>query len=168
MSPELEAVIQGADIVLMCGVSGSGKTVLARQIERLGYHRVSADNLIWQSYGDEFPSFDAGRRGEIFRNTAAEIETIVDHALSSGEKIVVDSTMCKRFKRDAIRDICGRHNAKPLFVHLDPPVETLSARLALRTGTGPHDQIIAHDELLSFLNNFHRPAPDETDFITLH
>lgn len=152
----------------MCGISGSGKTVLACQIEQLGYRRVSADNLIWQSFGNDFPAFDAERRGEIFRNTATEIETIVDNALSSGEKVVVDSTMCKRFKRDAIRNICCRHNAKPLFIHLDPPVETLSARLALRTGTGPDDQIITREELLSFLNNFQRPADDEPDFITLH
>lgn len=168
MSPELDAAIQCADIVIMCGVSGSGKTELARQIERFGYRRVSADNLIWKSYGDEFPTFDAERRGRIFRNTAAEIEATVDNALSAGEKIVVDSTMCKRRKRDAIRDICRQHGAKPLFIHLDPSVEILLARLAMRTGSGPDDQKVSQEELLSFLNNFQRPTDDESDFITLH
>lgn len=40
-----------ARVVLMCGVSGSGKTFFSRKLEKNGYVRLSVDELLWELYG---------------------------------------------------------------------------------------------------------------------
>ncbi|WP_369525508.1 AAA family ATPase [Paramuribaculum intestinale] len=35
----------------MCGVSGSGKTFLARRLVGKGFLRLSSDEIIWNLYG---------------------------------------------------------------------------------------------------------------------
>lgn len=167
MAPDLNELPENARVVLMCGVSGSGKTVLSRRIEQMGFVRLSADELIWERYGDTFPDMPADERRAIFGRTATEIENMIDRALTRGERVVVDSTLCRRAKRDAIRQVCRRHDVTPLFLHLDPDADTLRHRLGMRTGSGPNDQIVPECDLESFIRNFEHPGPDETDCITL-
>ena len=38
-------------VILMCGVSGAGKTTFSKEKEKDGYIRLSIDELIWEDYG---------------------------------------------------------------------------------------------------------------------
>ena len=81
--------------------------------------------------------------------------------LADGQKVVVDSTMCKRTKRDAMRSLCSEAGIDPVFIYLDTPIEVLRQRLAERKGTGPNDQIVDSEHLEMFYKNFERPESDE-------
>jgi len=39
------------EVLLMCGVSGAGKTTYSKQKEQEGYVRLAIDELIWEDYG---------------------------------------------------------------------------------------------------------------------
>ena len=39
------------EVIMMCGVCGSGKTTFAKQKEREGYIRLSIDETMWKMYG---------------------------------------------------------------------------------------------------------------------
>ena len=92
---------------------------------------------------------------------------MVSQALDNNEKIVVDSTLCKRAKRDRIREICADRGVMPRFIYLDAPLSLIMQRLAGRGGTGPNDQIVPEASAEQFYSNFDRPAPEETDIQTL-
>lgn len=157
--------ILNADVVLMCGVSGAGKTHFSTNLEKYGFRRISADEILWDKYGDNFSEIPFPEKKDIFTALGSCIAALVEQSLDAGEKVVVDSTMCKRFKRDAMREVCDRHDVKPLFVYLKAPIELLRQRLSTRKGTGPNDQIIREEQLESFFSNFE--IPSEGDDITV-
>lgn len=156
----------GERVLLMCGVSGSGKTFLSRQFEEMGFHRVSVDDIAWSAYGPGLNDMPFGAKKNVFMEASAEAGRQIETLLAKGERIVVDSTMCKRAKRDHMREICSRHSVRPLTLYLDTPGEILSQRLENRKGTGPDDQIVTPAQLESFLANFEKPDADE-NFITV-
>lgn len=151
----------------MCGVSGSGKTYLARQLERAGFVRISSDEIIWQRYGDTFPELDQTTRQQAFQWAAREIDARAVALIKRGERIVVDSTMCKRARRQAFRSVCESSGADPLFVYLKTPLDILLQRLKLRKGKGPDDQIVSETQVRSFFAGFQPPDTDEHDVITI-
>ena len=60
-----------ARVVLLCGISGSGKTHYARTLEAQGYRRLSLDRLVWDRYGPLPDGLPLSGRREIFRKAAA-------------------------------------------------------------------------------------------------
>lgn len=154
-----------ARVVLMCGVSGSGKTFRSRQLERNGFVRLSPDVIAWRRHGPGVAALPfAGQRpifAESFEAMVAETERLLDE----GRKIVVDSTMCKRAKRDRMREVCRRHGVEPLVVWLDVAPAELRRRLARRRGDGPDDIVVTEAQLAQFLAGFEPPSPDENPVI---
>ena len=147
--------------VMMCGVSGSGKTFLARQLEERGYRRLSPDLTVWSEYGADIAKFPPERQRELFSEALAGIAEETRRLLDAGERVVVDSTMCKRAKRDMMRRVCAEAGVTPLFIYLNPGPETLRTRLAARRGLGPDDQQVSPEMLDRFLAGFEAPDPDE-------
>lgn len=158
---EISTRVSKARVVAMCGISGSGKTVFSKSLEKYGFIRLSADEAIWEKYGARFTELHFETRKEIFQRVDMELAEKIESLLADGHKVVVDSTMCKRTKRDAMRSLCSEIGTEPLFIYLDAPIEVLRQRLAGRTGTGPNDQIIDSRHLEMFYKNFERPESDE-------
>lgn len=159
---DLNKSFSDSRVVLMCGISGSGKTVFARALQELGFTRLSADGLIWEKYGDGFVSLPFSERRLIFQKLDDMLADELCHLLDSGNRVVVDSTMCKRSKRDNMRRTCARYGLEPQIVYLNAPLEVLHRRLSKRTGNGPDDQIVSIEQLQGFYANFEPPQPDET------
>lgn len=152
-------------VIMLCGISGSGKTTLARVLERKGFFRLSADLLIWELYGEDFLRFSSDEKKRIFGTIDAVIAERLAELLRQGRKIVVDSTMCKRFKRDGLREVCRRSGITPRLIFLDASLEVLNRRVASRSGDGPDSQAVTEDQLRTFFRNFERPAEDEECFV---
>ena len=153
--------IANARAVVMCGISGSGKTVFSQSLERRGFIRVSADELLWAEYGAEFANMPVEQQRRAFMAIGTQVNDLTARLISEGKKVVVDSTMCKRFKRDEIRSVCRALDVEPVFVYLETPYQVLHDRLAGRQGTGPNDQIVPDCQLRNFCNNFEAPGADE-------
>jgi len=148
-------------VVLMCGVSGSGKTYYSHKLMERGYERLSPDELIWNSYGAGFTSLPFDQQKKLFIDASREIVEMTINLVESGKKVVVDSTMCKRFKRDEMREACLRHGIEPVIVYMKAPYPLLEERLSTRKGSGPDDLIVSKQQLRSFFSNFEIPSDDE-------
>lgn len=150
-----------AQVVLLCGVSGAGKTREAQKLAQEGYRPVSADAWVWDRYGRELFSLSPERRMEVFREAHAATMEKLKQLLALGCRVVVDSTMCKRWKRDEARRICREAGASCRLMYLTAPEPELLRRLEGRRGTCADDQPVSPEALSRFLANFEVPAPDE-------
>lgn len=150
--------------VIMCGISGSGKTYHALRLEAEGYVRLSVDALVWDRVGKSLFELPGEKQKRLFDECKKEVrDKLVEH-LKSGGKVVLDATNCRRSVRDDIRNLCEREGLKPLFVYCEADEEELWRRLSQRKGSGPDDLIVTRDELSRYYRGFERPHQDETDF----
>lgn len=152
--------------VVMCGISGSGKTHFAKMLERKGYTRLSVDALIWQKAGSRLPSLSDQERRLLFTECNDEMRAQLVDLLKAGRKVVVDATHCKRSIRDRIRNLCASVQVKPIFVYCEASEEELLSRLNGRTGAGSDDLPVTPHQLADYYIGFERPQPDETDICT--
>lgn len=153
--------------VIMCGISGSGKTHYARQLEEEGYIRLSSDALIWEKVGRDLFSLSKERQKQLFAECKIQLRDQLVNLLKEGKKVVVDATHCKRAVRDEIRNICSATAIEPLFIYCYADKEELWSRLSKRRGSGPDDLPVTSEELSDYWIGFERPQEDESDFINL-
>lgn len=152
-------------VIIMCGISGAGKTKYALKLEEEGFTRLSTDVLIWQKVGAKLFSLPKEEQKRLFAECRDEIFMKFASLLKSGEKVVMDATHCKRKVRDEIRKICSELAIKPVFVYCYAEKDELWNRLSQRKGSGPDDLIVTEKEFHNYWIGFERPMEDETDFI---
>lgn len=153
--------LAGARVVMMCGISGSGKTTVARMFEARGFVRMSLDGRIWERYGNGFASLPEAERKAVFMTEGQALCEAVCRLAGEGRRVVVDATMCKRAVRDRLRDGCREAGVEPVTVYMEAPKAVLAKRLTARHGLGPDDQIVSPGELDSFYEGFEVPGVDE-------
>ncbi len=117
-------------IVILMGVSGSGKTTIGRKL---------ADELGWSFYdGDDFhdpASIEKMSRGIPLTDEdrgpwLAALRTVVDRAIEKGERAVLACSALKASYRDTLR---GDH-AGVVFVYLKADPRLIAERLEHRAG----------------------------------
>lgn len=54
-----------SNVIMMCGVCGSGKTTYAKQKEKNGYVRLSIDEELWKTYGRKGIDYPDSRYEEL-------------------------------------------------------------------------------------------------------
>lgn len=151
--------------VIMCGISGSGKTHFARQLEKAGYIRVSTDALIWEQVGPRLFNLPKDEQRRLFSECREKVSDQLVSLLKEGKKVVVDATHCRRAARDDMRRICTEADIAPVFIYCEATEEELWRRLSQRKGDGPDDLIVTRKELSDYWAGFERPREDEWDII---
>ena len=102
----------GAEVVLVMGIPGAGKSVLAQGYAADGYHRLNRDE-----------------RGGKLRGLADAL----DAELSSGaERVVLDNTYLTRAARSYVVDVARRHGVPTRCVWLDIPLAQAQINLVER------------------------------------
>ena len=101
-----------ADVVLVMGIPGAGKTRLAEEYVSRGYFRLNRDE-----------------RGGTLRGLADAL----DEALSSGvRRVVLDNTYLTRAARNHVIETASRHRAPTRCVWLDTPLAQAQVNLVER------------------------------------
>lgn len=153
-------------VVMMCGISGSGKTRYALTLADNGYTLISADRMAWDAYGERLKKISHEDVRKAYASINHRIDSRLRQALERGERVVIDSTLCKRSRRDQLAQICRNAGVTPLLIYLSATPQVLAQRLSSRGGSGPDDQIITPSQLSHFYQNFEAPDSDE-NFITI-
>lgn len=100
-------------LVITFGISGSGKTTVAKQYEKEGFIRVSPDDLRKEMTGS---ISDLSKDKEVFDSCFYKTYS----ALKNGKNVIFDSTALNYITRKRIQKIAYKANASPsLLVFTD-------------------------------------------------
>jgi len=144
-------------LIAVGGLSGTGKTVLARaicaglpprpgafhirsDIERKRLHGVSSTKALpKEAYGPE---------------TSAEVYEVMlkraGEALASGWPVVVDAVFAKAFEREAARQLAARHGMGFLGLWLEARADEMKARVSARKGDASDANASVVDKQLGY------------------
>ena len=130
-------------LLLTFGLSGSGKTWLARQLaERLGaiHLRSDVERKRLAGLAQDVRSGSALGRG-LYSDTMttqvyAKLCRDAVHVLAGGYDVIVDATFGRREDRTAFRQLAERLGVGILLINCHAPVETLRARIGVRRKAG--------------------------------
>ena len=127
-------------LLLTCGLSGSGKTWLARQIApRLGALHVRSDVERKRLAGlaadqDSRSPPDSGIYTPQFNvRTYARLEHCAAAALAGGETVIVDAAFLRRGERARFLELAARRDCPVVIVHCHAPGDVLRQRVADRS-----------------------------------
>jgi hypothetical protein len=155
-------------LVLMCGLSGSGKTWLARllAVRLLAVHLRSdverkrcagLDALARSRPGVAAGLYSSSMSAQVYDDLARAAEDI----LSGGFTAIIDATFLRREQRTRFAQLGGRLGAIVRLMYCDAPAHTLRARIAARAASGA-DPSEADESVLDWqLSHFELPRPEE-------
>jgi predicted kinase len=142
----------GARLIIVCGLPGSGKTTLAKVLERrLRAVRFSADEWI---HALSFDLYDEESRGKI----EALQWKFSQELLALGLTVIIEWGSWGRSERDALRLGARALGAAVELHYLYAPADVLFERIQRR---GSVDPPIEPDALSRWYEVFQEPTPEE-------
>ena len=153
-------------LVLMMGLSGSGKTAVAGQFaQQLGGVRLRSDVERKRLFGLAPTARAATALGlyeaEATHRTYARLQDLAGAALQAGVPVVIDAASLHRAERDAVRALARRLGVPFTLLLCEAPAAVLQQRLDQRQAAG-HDPSDATAEVLLHQLQFTEwPADDE-------
>lgn len=130
-------------LVLMCGLSGSGKTWLAERIAPVMHAlhvRSDIERKRLAGLGPLESSGSAADAGlytlDFNERTYARLRECAAACLAGGESVVVDAASLRRHERLAFAELARKHGAAFHIVHCVAPLDELKRRITARTTQG--------------------------------
>ncbi|MFD5588783.1 AAA family ATPase [Streptomyces sp. NPDC127063] len=163
-APRMTRRSRSAQLVLMAGLPGSGKTTLARELEAQGFTRFCPDERVWRvhgHYGRDFPRGEYRiRERPILREIATELRAL----LTAGGSAVMDHGFWTAAERSEWRRLGEEAGAIVTLVHLPATHDLLWGRIKERneaTYDDPNAMYFSEHDLRRHARRFEPPGPDE-------
>ena len=134
---------ESARLVLMMGLSGSGKTWLARRLaQRSGIIHLRSDFLRKKLAGlGEFDRSHSETGAGIYTSASSDrvYAGLADRAaiaLDAGYPAIVDATFLEQSRRASLLEIARQRNARSVILSCEAPVDVLEQRIRARNRAG--------------------------------
>lgn len=154
-------------LILMHGVSGSGKTWLSQQLlEQLGAIRLRSDVMRKRLFGLQPLQDSAAIPGGIYTRqaslqTLAALIEAARGALAAGYRVIVDATFLHRSWRAPFQALAEELGVSWHIVALEAPADVLRARVSQRQASGTDASEAGLDVLVSQLAHLEPFADQE-------
>ncbi len=154
-----------ATLFLTCGLPGSGKTTLAKQIEQdQPALRLTADEWLFELFGPDPESPEVMKGAPSERRTAVEALQwqVAAAALRRGVDVVVDWGVWSRAERADYRARAKELGARTVVCFLDVTREEQWRRISARNANPPPGTFPIEQQYLDLWASwFERPTDDE-------
>lgn len=147
-------------VVLLCGLTCSGKSTHARELAERGFVWLSIDRDAWEAGHHEQPL-----PASVQRDIKIAHKQRIRELVAQGRDVVLDYALASRSRRDEYRAIANEAGAD-LEVHfMDVPADELRRRLRMRNQLPPGPDVVhvPLDQLERWLLSFEYPGSDEQD-----
>ncbi|WP_329032439.1 ATP-binding protein [Streptomyces sp. NBC_01725] len=148
--------------VLLAGLTGSGKTTLARALSGRGFTRLSVDEEVHRlhgRYGVDYPEDTYFAREA---PVLAAVRARFTKELGAGHDVVLDHGLWQRTDRDTWKEAARTAGGLPVLIHLPTTREELLRRLTERNQRADANALAVTPQALDdFVARYQPPAPDE-------
>lgn len=147
-------------LFLICGLPGSGKTTLAKQLEiSQSALRLCPDEWITSILADNSNVDELDR----LRSPVESLQwEVAKRALTLGINVILENGFWSREERDSFRRQAEALGARVELKYLDVPRAELWTRLSKRNANLPHGTFPVTEEQLDLWSGwFEPPTPDE-------
>lgn len=147
-----------SNVIMMCGVCGSGKTTYAKQKEKHGYVRLSIDEEMWKIYGRKGIDYPDSRYEELSDKVEVMLREKLIGLIKDGKNVVIDFSFWSRENRDFYRAIIEKAGGTAELVYMKAGKETLRKRLEKRNMfLNANSPFITNEILEHHYNGFEEP-----------
>jgi predicted kinase len=142
-------------LILVCGLPGSGKTTVARELEAsLDGIRFCPDEWMERLGIDLFDQATRGRIESLQWDLAQRF-------LRDGDVVVIEWGVWQRSERDELLRVGHALGAAVELRYLDVPLDVLWERVQLRQARDPDGALLTYDHLVGYSATFEPPDADE-------
>lgn len=155
------------EVVLLCGVAGSGKTTHAKRLEATGYTRLSIDEYIWQHAGRYGIDYEPQDYEKLQVEAEAALRERLVELVAAGRKVVVDFSFWQRARRDLYKALVEHVGGRWRLIYLKVDPDEVRRRLKERSTRFDANAAfpVTEQVLEQYLATFEEPAGEGEEVI---
>ena len=149
-----------SNVIMMCGVCGSGKTTYSKTKERDGYIRLSIDEEMWKIYGRKGIDYPNHLYNELSEKVELSLREKLIKLIQEGKNVVIDFSFWSKDNRSFYKQIIEKSGGTVELVYMKASFEILKNRLKKRNlHIEANSPFIITDEILEqYYYGFQEPC----------
>lgn len=155
------------EVLMLCGLTGSGKSTYAKKLISEGYVKLSIDESMYSEYGVADIDYPGEKYVELEKEVKNKLNSRLKELLMAGASVILDYGFWKREERDECKRMVQANGGSWKLFYFKASPTILAKRLRLRnTQSDANSFFVTHAMLDDFIGRFEAPCDEGEQVIT--